>query len=361
MHELTKYYENPQILHVNREAPRAYYIPFKNGKIPEDLTLLNLKRGHSPFYQTLNGGWKFKYCKNLRELDENFFGAEYDASGFDTLTVPSCWQTEGYDLCHYTNVNYPIPCDPPFVPVENPVGTYIKEFEITNWENKEKYVVFEGVNSCFYVWLNGHFVGFSKGSRISAEFNLTPYMKKGMNKIAVLVFKWCDGSYIEDQDCWRFSGIFRDVYLLARDKAHVRDVFIKQHLKDDLSAAEIVCEIDGSPGLKGRCVFLSQRGNAKSEISFEADEKGQCKAVFEVSDPKLWNAELPYLYKIIVESGEEALVFDAGLRKIEIRPDGSLAVNNRSLKLKGVNRHLNVHLRQNIFFYYLARNYNNFI
>jgi len=352
MLNVKKYWEDLDILHVNREKPRAYYIPYSDAYSASEN-----KRGKSPFYQTLNGNWKFKYYKSVKYVDDNFYKEDADVSAWDDLIVPSCWQVKGYDQCHYTNVNYPFPCDPPHVPDENPAGTYVREFNISKkWDDKEKYIVFEGVNSCFYLWINGAFVGYSQGSRIPAEFNISPYVRTGKNRIAVMVLKWCDGSYLEDQDVWRFSGIFRDVYLLARDKQHIRDVFIKQDFSEDFKKAMIKCEIDIQNSYESdifndifkeiKAELISPCGAKIAECIKAIDNvKESCSSEnnaialeFEVENPVLWNAEKPNLYKLYLYYGEEVLLFNVGLRKVEIK-DGVFMINGKPIKLKGVNRH----------------------
>jgi len=340
--DLKNYYQDPTVTYINKEPSRAYYIPFKKGAIPASPGRpTNLKRSKSPYYQTLNGGWKFQYHPNFQSVDEDFFTPEYDTAHFDIITVPSCWQTEGYDLNQYCNVLYPIPADPPYVPIENPVGLYCRDITYpTAWADKERYLTFEGVNSCYYLWVNGEFVGFSKTSRLPAEFNVTAHTKPGPNRIAVLVMKFCDGTYMEDQDCWRFSGIFRDVYMLARDKAHVKDVFIKTNGENIQEAATVTCELKGTPGLAVNVIMTSQCGCRQlAQAKATLDQNGEAAVEFKIENPKLWNAEAPYLYKVIVESGEEALLFDTGIRKVEFLPDGAFAVNGRPVKMKGVNRH----------------------
>ncbi|TBL79757.1 glycoside hydrolase family 2 TIM barrel-domain containing protein [Paenibacillus thalictri] len=332
MVRIETYWEDLTVLQVNREAPRAYYIPYREAE-----NALAKKRGKSPYYQTLNGSWKFQYHRTVQDVQDGFYSESADVSGWDDLIVPSCWQVNGYDQCHYTNVNYPFPCDPPFVPNDNPAGLYVREFNIKDeWEAKEKYVVFEGVNSCFYLWVNGAFVGYSQGSRIPAEFNLSPYLRSGRNKMAVMVLKWCDGTYIEDQDLWRFSGIFRDVYLLARDPQHIRDVFNRQELSEDYSKALLRCEVETS----GRLEVRAELRNAVQELAASATAlvDGQGSLELEVASPVLWNAENPYLYSLVIYSGEEVLSFQTGFRKIEI-VDGVFQINGQAVKLKGVNRH----------------------
>ncbi|NHN32463.1 glycoside hydrolase family 2 TIM barrel-domain containing protein [Paenibacillus agricola] len=332
MIQVEKYWEDLTVLQVNREAPRAYFIPYSEAQ-----TALANKRARSPFYQTLNGGWKFKYHTSVKDVEDGFYAASADVSGWDDLLVPSCWQTNGYDQLHYTNVNYPIPCDPPYVPNENPAGLYARDFNISEtWDEKDAYVVFEGVNSCFYLWVNGQFVGYSQGSRVPAEFNLAPYLKRGKNRIALMVLKWCDGTYIEDQDLWRFSGIFRDVYLLARNPVHIRDVFNRQELSEDFSKAVLRCELETTGQLEVKAELRDAKGSLIGEGATSLDGKGTIE--LNLANPELWNAERPYLYQLYVYGGGEVLRFPVGFRKVEIT-EGVFKINGAAIKLKGVNRH----------------------
>lgn len=332
MINITKYYEDLNVMQINRQEPRSYYIPYGSEK-----AAASKERTQSPFYQNLNGTWKFQYHSSINNVKDEFYAENTDVSNWDNLTVPSCWQVNGYDKCHYTNVNYPFPCDPPYVPNENPAGTYVRDFNISEkWDNKSKYVVFEGVNSCFYLWINGDFVGYSQGSRIPAEFDISPFVKKGKNRMSVLVLKWCDGSYIEDQDLWRFTGIFRDVYLLARDNSHIRDVFVKQELSEDFKTAILKCEIDSTLTTEISAILKDMSGNAiaQGKLSISTDNILE----LQINDPILWNAEAPYLYSLYLYAGEEVLQFNTGFRKIETKA-GVFMVNDKAIKLKGVNRH----------------------
>ncbi|WP_234122786.1 glycoside hydrolase family 2 TIM barrel-domain containing protein [Clostridium hydrogenum] len=332
MLNVKKYWEDLNIMQVNRLTTRAYYIPYADAE-----TAFNKKRGESPYYKTLNGSWKFKYYKSVKLVDEGFYNEDSYVNDWDNLIVPFCWQVNGYDECQYTNTNYPIPCDPPYVPNENPAGTYVREFNIAeNWKGKSKYVMFEGVNSCFYLWINGAFVGYSQGSRMPAEFDITNYVRSGKNRMSVLVLKWCDGTYLEDQDLWRFSGIFRDVYLLARDEAHVIDVFTKQELSEDFEAASLNCEIETAGSCNITVELMDNQGQrvAKGEKLIAGKDNIQ----LNFKEVILWNAENPYLYKLYVYSGNEVLLFNIGFRKIEVL-DGVFIINGRAVKLKGVNRH----------------------
>ncbi|MGG6314359.1 glycoside hydrolase family 2 TIM barrel-domain containing protein [Paenibacillus macerans] len=332
MLELEKNWENLSCLHINRQPARASFIPYGSAE-----TAQAGKRSRSPYYQTLNGMWKFRYHRSLREISDRFFEAETDASGWDNLIVPSCWQTNGYDQLHYTNVNYPIPYDPPFVPDDNPAGVYVRDFNLPEaWTEKETHIVFEGVNACFYLWVNGQFAGYSQGSRIPAEFDLSAYVQAGCNRIAVLVLKWCDGTYLEDQDVWRFSGIYRDVYLLSRDKAHVRDAFHKTLLSADLKEGKLRSEIETTGSLHIQAELRDPDGKPVAQQGAQVDGQGVIE--LHVPQPQLWNAEEPRLYELILLAGAEVLRFRVGFKKVEIA-DGIFKINGRAVKLKGVNRH----------------------
>lgn len=328
---LERYWEDPTLLQINREAPRSYYIPYGDAA-----NAASGKRGRSPFYQTLNGVWKFRYLPSVKQLKDKFYEEGTDTSAWDNLLVPSCWQSKGYDQLHYTNVNYPFPFDPPFVPDDNPAGLYVKEFSVHDgWSDKQKYIVFEGVNSCFYLWVNGAFVGYSQGSRVPAEFDLTPYVRPGKNRMAVLVLKWCDGSYLEDQDLWRYSGIFRDVYLLARDEAHIRDAFIQQRLADDWSSAVARIELATTGQMEVRAELRNADG---ATVAAGSSPNGKEPIELTVHKPQPWNAERPYLYELLLTGGEETIRFSVGFRRVEVK-DGTFRINGQPVKLKGVNRH----------------------
>jgi beta-galactosidase len=332
MIRIPRYWEDPNTLHVNRMPARSYYIPYADAASAD-----RGGRGASPYYQTLNGSWKFRYCPSLKDADEHFYEEGFDAGGWDDVLVPSCWQTNGYDQLHYTNFNYPFPCDPPYVPDRNPAGLYVRDFRVSDaWEGRRKTVVFEGVNACFYLWVNGAFVGYSQGSRMPAEFDVTGHVRAGVNRMAVLVLKWCDGSYLEDQDAWRYSGIFRDVYLLARGEAHVRDAFIRQELADDFSRAALTVDLETTAPLEVKVELRDAAGRIKGTASARVEGTGAVELA--VPQPELWNAERPYLYRLYIHAGGEVLRFPVGFRRIDIR-GGVFRINGRAVKLKGVNRH----------------------
>ena len=202
-----RYYEDLRMLHDNTMPARAYYIPASQRR--EDLTE---NRENSDRLQLLNGEWDFKYFESIYEVKEAFYEISYDAWDFDRVSVTGVWQMDGYDGHQYTNIRYPFPFDPPYVPQDIPCGAYVHTFSYQKDERAPKaFLNFEGVDSCFYVWMNGVYVGYSQVSHASSEFDVTSLLLEGENKLAVLALKWCDGSYLEDQDKFRMSGIFRDV------------------------------------------------------------------------------------------------------------------------------------------------------
>ncbi len=321
--KLTKYFEDTKNLHVGTMANRAYYIPYDTASKAERRYLLN-------------GTWKFKYFRNRFDAEEGFYQPGYDLGGFDDLPVPSCWQNHGYDRHQYTNVNYPFPYDLPYVPEEdNPCGCYVHTFQLSPEQlSQRNYLNFEGVDSCFYVWMNGTFVGFSQVSHSTSEFDVTEYLKPGANTLAVLVMKWCAGSYYEDQDKFRMSGIFRDVYLLTRAKEHIRDYFVKTKLNEDCSIACISVELEylnQSVPVKAALYDCSQRlVEEKSAAGAHID--------FTVNAPLLWNAEAPNLYTLILTTAEEEIIQKVGIREVEIK-NSVILLNRIPIKFKGVNRH----------------------
>ena len=238
--KLVNYYEDTKSLHIGTMDNRAYYIPYppdrKRNPVSGDLSERQI---------VLNGSWEFSYFENLYQVPEDFFQPDFDFSSFKKIPVPSCWQTQGYDRHQYTNVEYPFPFDPPYVPTNNPCGAYIRRFTITKVQQGYKqYLNFEGVDSCFYVWVNGDFVGYSQVSHSTSEFDISPFTVEGDNVLAVLVLKWCDGSYLEDQDKFRMSGIFRDVYILLRPLQHIRDYFVKTIVDDTCKRAEVRVDLE---------------------------------------------------------------------------------------------------------------------
>ena len=341
-------WQNPKITNINREMPRASLIPFASEK-----EALNNQRGFSGCYKLLNGTWDFCYCPS-GDVPEDFQSPDYNYADapWDELDVPSNWQMHGYDIPQYTNVNYPIPFDPPYVPDENPKGCFRRMFTLPEgWENREVFLNFDGVDSAFYVWVNGSFVGFSKVPHMPSEFDITEYVTTGDNLIAVMVLKWSDGTYLEDQDMWRLSGIFRDVYLLGVPNVHIRDVNVFGDTDDKYIGGTVkvqtqIVSYDGDAvtNVKAK-LFRKNRLLAEQVISAAVTEGADTAAEFEFTLDKadLWTAETPNLYTVLVSLEDDGAVTEVqrvntGIRRIEIH-DSQLFVNGVSIKLRGVNRH----------------------
>ena len=323
-----RYYENLNVLHENTMPARAYYIPAS-----KRMDNLVEHREESDRMQLLNGTWEFQYFTSIYNIKDSFFEKNYDTENFDEIQVPSVWQMAGYDTHQYTNIRYPFPFDPPYVPQDIPCGAYVHTFEYSRDEKAPKsFLNFEGVDSCFYVWINGSYIGYSQVSHMTSEFDVTDVLQDGTNTVAVLVMKWCDGSYLEDQDKFRMSGIFRDVYILKRPKQAISDYHIKTRIEDMLAKVEIEMKFYSPLNVK---ISIEDRNGAVVALG-SIDEEGT--AVLEIASPELWNTENPYLYKLILETENEVIVDHIALRKIEIK-DQVIYLNGQKIKFRGVNRH----------------------
>lgn len=335
-----------EMLERNRRPGRAYFIPFGDA-----VHALTYERGNSDRFLLLNGAWKFQYSPSPAEAPEHFFDVEFDVADWDDLEVPSSWQMHGYGHPHYTNVVYPFPVDPPNVPTENPTGSYRRDFYIPDsWDNSTLLLRFEGVDSAFHVWMNGQFVGYSQGSRLPSEFDITAYAKTGYNQISVRVYQWSDGSYIEDQDMWWLSGIFRDVYLLARPKIYIEDFFVRAELDASYQNGLLYLDLDlsGDPGSGAACNLLVELLDDQSRVvhttTIASRELHVERQPIEISSPRQWTAETPDLYQLVLalkdDAGNvlEAVAVKVGFRTVELK-DGNLQVNGVPIMFKGVNRH----------------------
>ena len=319
------YHENVDIAHVGTRAPRAYYIPFadKEGALRDVRTA-------SSRVQMLSGTWRFRYFESVQLLPEDIFSP---AACTDVIPVPSVWQMQGYDHHQYTNVRYPIPFDPPYVPHDNPCGLYQRTFEIEKQEGMRYLLNFEGVDSCCYVYVNGSMVGYNQVSHSTGEFDVTDFVIDGENDLTVVVLKWCDGTYFEDQDKFRQSGIFRDVYLLTRPENRLEDYFVHTILAPDYKSAQLKVDLsyegEGETAweLISPCGCTVASGTAKDEILCDIDA------------PKLWNAENPVLYTLILSCNGEYIMEPVGFREITIKDDVIICVNGNPIKFRGVNRH----------------------
>ena len=323
-----RFYEDLNVLHDKTMPARTYYIPAS-----VRMNDLVEHRERSDRFQLLNGEWKFQYYNSIYDVTESFYEKGYDVSGFDQVTVPGVWQMDGYDTHQYTNIRYPFPFDPPYVPQDIPCGAYVYNFEYHREKKASKaFLNFEGVDSCFYVWVNGAYAGYSQVPHATSEFDVTDLLNEGENTLAVLVLKWCDGSYLEDQDKFRMSGIFRDVYLLKRPEKTIRDY----HITTDVEKDSVTVKLDMyfSEPVETKVTIEDKYGAVVARG--ETAENGVLELT--VLNPVLWNAENPYLYQVILTMPDEVIVDQIGFRTIEIK-DKVVYFNGEKIKFRGVNRH----------------------
>lgn len=314
------YHENPESLHINTLDKHCYFIPFGMEQNQFD------DREKSDRFYSLNGEWDFRYYDSIIDLEDNFTDLSFDK----TIPVPSNWQLHGYDKPQYTNICYPIPYDPPYVPDDIPVGVYKRGYEYIP-DGMDRILVFEGADSCLYLYVNGEFVGYTQVSHCTSEFDITSFLREGENTVVAVVLKWCDGTYLEDQDKFRLSGIFRDVYVLSRPQKRLENYIVKTELSEDFSSAELLF----TPfGCDVRAELYDDLGNLIAD--FTADNGST--ASVHIDSPVLWSAERPYLYKLVLFAGDEKIGERVGLRKISVQK-GVVKINGRAVKFKGVNRH----------------------
>jgi len=358
-------WENPAVIGRNRQAAHCTLMPYSD--------INSAKKGRpqeSEWFLSLNGRWKFKWVGRPEQKPVDFFRHDYDVSGWDEITVPSNWQLQGYGTPIYTNVPYPFQPDPPRVttaPPENftnyenrnPVGSYRRDFVLPNgWADRHVFIHFDGVDSAFYIWVNGREIGYAQGSRTPAEFDITAHLHPGRNTVAVQVFRWCDGSYMEDQDFWRLSGIYRDVYLFSTPKIHIRDFFIKTDLDENYEHAILnidaeLINYDQSESARPvlRAILFDDTGckiaslkNDKGPAAISPRQKSTEHLSARINNPDKWSAEKPFLYTLVLVLEDpagcivETLSSKVGFRKVELR-DGLLQVNGMPIYIKGVNRH----------------------
>lgn len=348
---INHYIENPSMFDENQEEPRAYYIPYGN-----ELSAQTMDRNKSDHFHSLNGAWKFKWYKNPNKVHEGFFVADYDDSQWDEIRVPSNWQMEGFGHKIYRNTpNEFYPSNPPFVPDQlNPTGCYRTTFILKDdWNDKQIFLYFEGIKSAGFVWINGNYVGYGQDGMISHEYDITNHLKPGQNQLAVQVLRWCDGSYFENQDSWHFSGIYRDVYLLARPKTYVRDFKIETLLDDDYIDATLSIKaevsknnaMDINPNVKFTLSAPDGSEVFSNNVSADRTEKSTTTLHFEqrVKNPLKWSAEKPnlYLLNISLMDGNnnvlEVIPQKIGFRKLEMK-NGLALINGVPVKFRGTNK-----------------------
>ncbi len=326
---IPKYFEDLHTLGVNAEPIRAYYIPTSPAQAPDWKN-----RRETDRFTLLNGSWRFLYYESMYDCVDAFWEEGYDTDEFDTIPVPSNWQDHGYGRHQYTNIRYPFPFDPPYVPHENPCGVYVRTFDWARKPGETYHLNFEGVDACYYVWVNGTFAGYHQVSHATGEFDITSLLRDGENTLAVLVLQWCDGSYLEDQDKFRSSGIFRDVFLLTRPENYLRDYFVRTALSYDFRSASVHIDLSfASETLPVSYRLITPWGFTAAEGTADGNAID-----FSVPDVSLWNAETPHLYTLFLSTENEVIRDRVGFREIHIR-DAVVYVNGQKIRFRGTNRH----------------------
>ncbi|HCO95569.1 MAG TPA: glycoside hydrolase family 2, partial [Phycisphaerales bacterium] len=354
-------WEDPQVIGQNKEPGHCTLVPYPNTR-----TALKCERQASRFYKSLNGKWKFNWVSKPSDRPVDFYKPRYDVSKWDEIPVPSNWQMHGYGRPIYLNMRYPYPVNPPYIPHDyNPVGSYRTDFRVPGtWKNRQVFLHFDGVKSASYIWINGRKVGYSQDSMLPAEFNVTKYLKRGKNTLAVEVYRWSDSSYLEDQDMWRLAGIYRNVYLFSTPQVHVRDFAVRTDLDDSYTNATLMVRPRitnySNQDLKEWNVEAQLYDAENKQVLSEALSRSASSIVRErypqrgnvpfgllqttVENPRKWSAETPYLYTLLItlkDPGGKVVEIEScrvGFREVEIK-DGQLFVNGKSIKLFGVNRH----------------------
>jgi beta-galactosidase len=334
-------WENPKVLQVGTAEPHATFFAYPSAESARR----NL-REQSPWFTLLNGDWKFNWNAKPADRPRSFYQQGFDDAGWDTIVVPANWEMEGYGKPLYSNRTYPFPKDAPNIPDDdNPVGSYRRWFEVPDdWKGRETFLNFDGVKSAFYVWVNGEKVGYSQGSRTPAEFNITQWVKPEKNLVALEVYRWCDGSYLEDQDFWRLSGIFRDVYLTSRPVTHVRDIAVVTDLDDAYQDATLKVDVEFAGNRAGHSVEVLLLDKDGEKVVQGEIAGAESSLTLPVANPRKWNAEAPYLYTLQLSLKDaagnttEVIPQRIGFREVEMK-DGIYRLNGVPIKFKGVNRH----------------------
>jgi len=347
----TPEWENPEIFGINKEATRATALPYSN----VTQAIADVYSG-SPYYQSLDGIWKFNWHKKPADKPEGFYKENYDVSRWDNIKVPGNWEIQGFGVPIYTNITYPFPKNPPYIyHDDNPVGCYVREFDIPqSWNDRRVYLHFESGLAAMYIWINGQYAGYSQVTKSPAEFDITPYIKQGKNKIAIEGYRWSDGSYLEDQDFWRLSGFDRSIYLYSTDQMRIRDFFVKSDLdasyKNGLFSLDVNVKnfLKNSEKVQMEMQLLDANGKQILKASrSETLSSGQESIIpfsAKVTSPNLWSNETPYLYTLLLTLKDgngktiEVTSCKTGFRKVEIK-NAQLLVNGKAILVRGVNMH----------------------
>ncbi len=346
IYEMNEHWEDQTIFQINREGPRAHFFLFES----EALALENDKT-QSQYFQSLNGEWKFHFAKNPSQKAVGFEVIDHDVNDWENIQVPGHWEMQGWSVPIYLDEEYPFPPNPPFVPNDyNTVGSYVKIFKLDeNWKGRDIFIHFGGVRSAFYFWLNGDFVGYSQGSKTPAEFNITDKVISGENKIAVQVYRFSDGSYLEGQDTWRVSGLERDVYLYAVPKTRIADFFVKAELNEGLTGGTFSLDVDmvNPTEVDGYKLYVTLSGenvDLELEENCSSIDRHTISVSRSLDNVKPWSAESPNLYELIMtlinEKNEvmESFKQQVGFKRVEVK-NGQLLVNGKAIMFRGVNRH----------------------
>ncbi len=341
MAPVVKDWENPAVLEINKEPARASFFAYESE---------TLARGDDPaasqYYRSLNGQWKFHWVRKPADRPLDFWREDYDAGGWDDIDVPANWELQGYGVPHYVNIEYVFPADQPRIPHDyNPVGSYLRNFEMPSaWDGRQVFIHFGAVNSAFYLWVNGEKVGYSQGSKLPAEFNITAFAKPGSNRVAVEVYRWSDGSYLEDQDCWSLSGIERDVHVYATPATYVRDFSVTSDLNDSYDAGVFALDLEISDaGGNGEQLTVDVKVSDGNAVVFE-QSTSNLTISGSIDDIKPWTAETPHLYNLAIavhnnDTGEEQFIRQRiGFRNLKMQ-GGQFLVNGAPVTIRGVNRH----------------------
>lgn len=343
------WWEDPTVFKVGQMEPHAHFIPYQDVE-----SLRTNKWENSSYYQSLNGRWKFHWSANPAKRPNIFFQNDFDTSGWDEIPVPSNWELQGYGVPIYVNDRYPFPKNPPKVPHnDNPVGSYKRYFTVPeSWDGREIFIQFGAVKSAAYFWLNGEFLGYNQGSKTPVEFDITPFLLSRKNSIAVEIYRYSDGSYLECQDFWRLSGIEREVFLWSTPKVRINDFFVKTDLINEYNDGAFSVEVEMSQSLEEAyfmdCFLLDNEGEEVFKGSKRIEDvQNKPNSIFfskKIKHPKKWTAETPNLYQLVLilkdEKGAivETVGCKVGFRKVEIK-NGLLLINGKAITLKGVNRH----------------------
>jgi beta-galactosidase len=347
-------WENPAVFARNTEPPHATLYPQA-----DEQAAIKGRAAESPWVESLRGKWKFRWSKTVDARPKDFFQPSYDVSGWEEIDVPSNWECEGFDTPLYSNSRYPHPPRPPKIGrLWQPVGSYRRTFEVPkDWDGRQVFLHFGGIMSAGYVWVNGEQVGYHEDSMTPAEFNITKYLKPGENDLAVEVYRWSDGSYLEDQDMWRLSGIYRDVYLVSRPSVYIRDFFVRTEFDDDYRDAKLqlsatvrnLGDADGKFSIVAKLFDSQGKSVPAGQLEISADvpageERTLDDEEMDIRSPQHWTAETPNLYRLVLtlkdaEGNElESVSTNVGFREVEIRGD-RLLVNGVPVLLRGTNRH----------------------